>query len=334
MPLEDLTGPGKYIGDLVREWPLGIDPFAEGDDHLRGIKNVLRNSFPTISEARRPVSFREGATKAEELAGAMELPNGSDAQRPLSPVVYDIRVNDTGRLEWWNGAAWAPAVSMLAEDNVRIGASNTPGSPVDKWASDRTPSAGDTGPVLEFEIGNGPGGVPMGAILWQVSPDDPTRMRMAIRRENANPGNGLIVGDGVMVPGVDNPSDSFDPGRGWLNVDKGIQIQGQPQYGAVAWALFNGETGAFIEGKNVSQTQRTALGRYLITFENALPSSDYSYNLTPRRNNDNLNAVNVMYPMLSDIKTATQFAFRGVALSNSIAPTYIDPIEISVQVFL
>jgi hypothetical protein len=49
MPLEDLTG-ASYITDLNELWPLGgTDYPSAGDDHIRGIKNVLRNSFPNIA---------------------------------------------------------------------------------------------------------------------------------------------------------------------------------------------------------------------------------------------------------------------------------------------
>ena len=43
MPLEDLTGPNVFPDDLNAAWPLGSDTPAEGDNHLRGIKNVIRN---------------------------------------------------------------------------------------------------------------------------------------------------------------------------------------------------------------------------------------------------------------------------------------------------
>lgn len=43
MPLEDLTGSDKFPDDLNAAWPLGSDSPSEGDNHLRGIKNVLRN---------------------------------------------------------------------------------------------------------------------------------------------------------------------------------------------------------------------------------------------------------------------------------------------------
>lgn len=49
--LEDLTGGSKYIDDLVATNPLSNDAKSEGDDHLRGIKNVLKNTFPNVTGA-------------------------------------------------------------------------------------------------------------------------------------------------------------------------------------------------------------------------------------------------------------------------------------------
>jgi hypothetical protein len=49
--LEDLVGT-KYIDSLVSANPVGAtDPKSEGDDHIRGIKNVLKTTFPSISGA-------------------------------------------------------------------------------------------------------------------------------------------------------------------------------------------------------------------------------------------------------------------------------------------
>ena len=50
MPLEDIEGPGKFPDDLNSAWPLGSDTPSEGDDHLRGIKNVIRNWAGTFGD--------------------------------------------------------------------------------------------------------------------------------------------------------------------------------------------------------------------------------------------------------------------------------------------
>jgi hypothetical protein len=44
MPLET----GDWIEDLVTTNPLGVDPKAQGDDHLRLIKHVVQNQFPNL----------------------------------------------------------------------------------------------------------------------------------------------------------------------------------------------------------------------------------------------------------------------------------------------
>ena len=48
MPLENLVG-NVYIDDLNPNWPAGTDLPDAGDDHIRGVKNVLKRSFPGIT---------------------------------------------------------------------------------------------------------------------------------------------------------------------------------------------------------------------------------------------------------------------------------------------
>lgn len=50
MALEDLTG-SKYINSLVSTNPEATDAVLQGDDHLRGIKNILKQTFAAISGA-------------------------------------------------------------------------------------------------------------------------------------------------------------------------------------------------------------------------------------------------------------------------------------------
>ena len=50
MALEDLTGT-KYIDDLNSSNPAAGDNVSQGDDHIRGIKNVLKTTFPSIDGA-------------------------------------------------------------------------------------------------------------------------------------------------------------------------------------------------------------------------------------------------------------------------------------------
>ncbi|MGK3630390.1 phage baseplate protein [Enterobacter cloacae] len=50
MPIES----AQYIDTLQPDWPLGTDPESAGDDHLRMIKQVLQNTFPSVSGAVTP----------------------------------------------------------------------------------------------------------------------------------------------------------------------------------------------------------------------------------------------------------------------------------------
>ena len=67
MALEDLTGT-KYIDDLVSANPAVGDDVSEGDDHIRGIKNVLKLTFPSIDGAINAtdteLNYVDGVTSA------------------------------------------------------------------------------------------------------------------------------------------------------------------------------------------------------------------------------------------------------------------------------
>lgn len=52
MALEDLLGPDVFWGALVRTNPEGSDPKSEGDDHIRGVKNVALNTNPRVNAAQ------------------------------------------------------------------------------------------------------------------------------------------------------------------------------------------------------------------------------------------------------------------------------------------
>ena len=68
MPLET----GEFINDLVPTNPLGTDPKAQGDDHLRLTKKVVQQSFPNIDAEvlATPVEFNSW----EARIAALETP--------------------------------------------------------------------------------------------------------------------------------------------------------------------------------------------------------------------------------------------------------------------
>lgn len=102
MPLEDLTGATKYIDSLNEEWPSGLDYPDAGDDHIRGIKNVLKNTFPNIGG---PVTL----TEDDLNAGA--VPVGS-------------------RMLFWQAAApvgWSRVPGFTVTYGLRVVTSSTAG---------------------------------------------------------------------------------------------------------------------------------------------------------------------------------------------------------------
>lgn len=89
-----------YVSDLEATYPGGNEPVAQGDNHLRLIKSVLQNTFPSADHAILPLE-KTGDT------GAAHMPAGTTAQRPATPQYGDQRTNsELNSPEWWNGTAW------------------------------------------------------------------------------------------------------------------------------------------------------------------------------------------------------------------------------------
>ena len=112
MPLEDLTGPSKYINALIVSNPVGTDTRREGDNHIGGVKNVIKNTFPNVAGA---VSASHGDLSAcenfEEAVVATLSPTLLRVQGRLrldEVVYYDSAYanGDSGSsitIDWNNG---------------------------------------------------------------------------------------------------------------------------------------------------------------------------------------------------------------------------------------
>lgn len=74
MALENLVGSDKFITALVAGNPTGGDDKREGDDHLRGIKNVLKNSFPNVNGAITLTAAELNAPKVSKAGDTMTGP--------------------------------------------------------------------------------------------------------------------------------------------------------------------------------------------------------------------------------------------------------------------
>jgi len=109
MALEDLTGT-KYIDDLVVTNPAAGDDVSEGDDHIRGIKNVLKLTFPSIDGAINAtdteLNYVDGVTSAIQT----QLDNKT------------TNANHSGEVT--GSAALTIADNIVDEANLKV--SNTP----------------------------------------------------------------------------------------------------------------------------------------------------------------------------------------------------------------
>lgn len=100
MAIEDLTG-NKYIDDLTATNPVVGDTQTEGDDHIRGIKNVLQKSFPGVTGAVTATH-----TELNQVDGIVL---NQDVDTTASPtfvaVTADLTGNVTGNIDGTVGAA-------------------------------------------------------------------------------------------------------------------------------------------------------------------------------------------------------------------------------------
>jgi hypothetical protein len=98
MALEDLTGGSKFIDSLNASNPAGSDSKSTADDHLRGIKNTIKNTFPnvagTVSADHSELSILDGvtATAAELNYVDVTAPGTTEASKA---VVADASGNVT-----------------------------------------------------------------------------------------------------------------------------------------------------------------------------------------------------------------------------------------------
>jgi len=118
MALEDLTGPSKYLSALVATNPTPDDFRDEGDDHIRGIKNVLLNTFGPIAG---PFGGTGYVLFQQTLIGMMNyfllVPNGwleLKAQTLALPTMYP---------DLWAWVQANPSALLVPEASYNAGSS-------------------------------------------------------------------------------------------------------------------------------------------------------------------------------------------------------------------
>ena len=119
----------NYIDSLNTANPTSTDNVSEGDDHIRGIKTTLKNTFPNLDGAVNAtdteLNYVDGVTSAIQTqldaksatattvtktstTGSGVLPAGTTAQRDGSPSAGYLRWNTTDTsAEVYDGSSWA-----------------------------------------------------------------------------------------------------------------------------------------------------------------------------------------------------------------------------------
>ena len=119
----------NYIDSLNTANPTSTDNVSEGDDHIRGIKTTLKNTFPNLDGAVNAtdteLNYVDGVTSAIQTqldaksatattvtktstTGSGVLPAGTTAQRDGTPSAGYLRFNTTDTsAEIYDGSGWA-----------------------------------------------------------------------------------------------------------------------------------------------------------------------------------------------------------------------------------
>lgn len=152
MALEDLTGT-KYINSLVVTNPDGAtDPKSQGDDHIRGIKNTLKNTFPnvtgavtadqaelnkldgcTLSTAQLNASYFAGGTDVAVADGGTGASTAAGARTNLG-LGSLATLNSVGAAQITDGSVDTAELANGAVTNVKLGGSAVNSAKV-AWSS-------------------------------------------------------------------------------------------------------------------------------------------------------------------------------------------------------
>jgi hypothetical protein len=84
---------GTYVNDLVITNPPSGDPKSQGDDHLRLIKTVLKNTFPVSEAAIYPL--RSATVQATTSGTAIDFTSIPSWVKKITVGFYEISTNGT-----------------------------------------------------------------------------------------------------------------------------------------------------------------------------------------------------------------------------------------------
>ena len=136
MALEDLTG-STYLVDLYASNPAAGDDVSEGDDHIRGIKNVLKLTFPNVDAAVNAtpteLNYVDGVTSAIQTQLDAKVTNATHTGDVTGATALTIAV-DAVDIAMLSATGTASSSTFLRGDN--------------SWVAVTTDLVGDTTPQL------------------------------------------------------------------------------------------------------------------------------------------------------------------------------------------
>jgi hypothetical protein len=128
MSLENLVGADKYISNLVVGNPTGGDDKREGDDHIRGIKNVLKNSFPMVNGVATPAKLGCVDRTGDTMTGPLLVPAGTVAAPGLAVGAADWGLTAVGgKLAFSVAGAQKGQFSNAAQGEFSVNVASTGG---------------------------------------------------------------------------------------------------------------------------------------------------------------------------------------------------------------
>jgi hypothetical protein len=120
MALEDLTGT-KYLDDLNASNPAAGDNVSEGDDHIRGIKNVLKLTFPNVDAAVNAtpteLNYVDGVTSAIQTQLDAKVTNATHTGDVTGATALTIAV-DAVDIAMLSATGTASSSTFLRGDNA------------------------------------------------------------------------------------------------------------------------------------------------------------------------------------------------------------------------
>ncbi|MCS5550600.1 MAG: hypothetical protein NZ811_03675 [Gammaproteobacteria bacterium] len=161
MALENLTGTDKFIDDLTATNPVIADDVSEGDDHIRGIKNVLKNTFPNVTGA-------VSATQTELNNAQQNVQSDWDATSGDAFIDNQPTLGTSSSLDVAEANYDAADAEVVRGDDTRLTDSRTPEAHSHDVEGTALKSTNETGGT-KFLREDGDG-----TSSWQTTPDTDT----------------------------------------------------------------------------------------------------------------------------------------------------------------